>query len=485
MKTVRKTDSLCPKCLKKIPAVLIEKSEKILMRKKCPKHGEFEDVYYGDSALYKKYMAYFRTGKGVEYPQKKEKKGCPFDCGLCENHKSSTVLANLDVTNACNFNCPICFANASNSGYLYQPEMEEIEAMMDTLRQQKPPCAAIQFSGGEPTVRPDLPEIIRTAKEKGFKQIMIATNGKVIAEKPKYSEMLKSLGVSTIYLQFDGITPEPYIQARGFDALSIKKEAIRNLRRSGGPGIVLVPTLVKGVNDNQIGSMIRFAQENMDIVRGVNFQPVSFTGRISREQLKQQRITIPDMLGLIEEQLNGEITRNDFKTIPCLVPFMDFLKRTQGPSEYPELSTHPVCGVGTYVFKNDFKLVPITRIINVRELLSLVSEVQKIEKSEIATRILPHLPKLVKVSGLSDSTPLLDLLKDIVVTGSFQSAARFHRELLFIGSMHFMDPYNFDCERVERCCIHYVVPDGRVIPFCAYNTLHREKVEKDFSKSYQ
>jgi len=483
MEEIRKIDSLCPVCFKSITAKLVEDRGKVLIVKVCPEHGDFEDVYYGDVALYKKYMHHFYTGTGVEKPHTKSTGSCPRDCGLCENHKSSTVLANLDVTNDCNFRCPICFANAAVSGYLFEPTVEQISSMMDVLRNQNPPCSAIQFSGGEPTIRKDLPALVKLARQKGFKQVMVATNGMVLAHDKSYAKKLAAAGLSTIYLQFDGVTPEPYIKARGFNALPLKKQVIHNVRRAGRkPNIVLVPTLVRGVNDTQIGSIIRFAQENIDVVRGVNFQPVAFTGRISKEELKQQRITIPDMLEMLEEQLNGEIKKEDFYTTPCLVPFIDFLKRTRGECDYPELSTHPVCGVGTYVFKSGFKIIPITKLINVDELLKVMEAFEKGNRAEVAAKVLPRLHKLVRLSRLRVSRPVLDLLKDIILTGSFEAAAKFHRRLMFIGSMHFMDPYNFDCERVERCCIHYVTPDGRVIPFCSYNTLHRQDIEKKYGR---
>jgi hypothetical protein len=480
---VKNTKSLCPQCLKKIDARLVEKNGKILIQKECPEHGKFEDVYYGDAVLYQQFMKEFHTGEGVENPITESTGNCPFDCGLCDNHKTSTVLAVMDVTNDCNFRCPICFANAAQAGYKFEPGMEQIEKMLDVLREERPPCGAILFSGGEPTIREDLPEIVALAKIKGFKQLMIATNGKVLADDASKVQELREAGLSTIYLQFDGVTPEPYVVARGFNALPLKKQVIRNVRKfKDTPNIVLVPTVVKGVNDQQVGSIIRFAAENLDVVQGIDFQPVAFTGRISKEELKEKRITIPDTLELIEEQTGGQIKKEDFRTIPFIIPVLEFLKR-EDKNSFPELSTHPVCGVGTYVFKSGDKLIPLTKIINVNELVNTVEELENGDRKEIASKLVSRMHKIIKLDGLKDSKPLFELLKKAVTEGSFEAAAKFHRSgVLFIGSMHFMDPYNFDCERVERCCIHYVTPGGRIIPFCSYNNLHRQEVEKKFSK---
>ena len=220
--------------------------------------------------------------------------------------------------------------------------------------------------------------------------------------------------------------------------------------------------------------------KNNDVVAGVNFQPVSFAGRINKSELKKKRITIPDLLHDIEEQTYGQIKASDFVTIPAITPLIDFLKRTQ-KGIYPELSTHPACGAGTYVYVNGDQVIPITRLINVKRLLE-VSEHSK-GKMDALARLFINAPSIIYLDKIKESKSLLSLLKDIIVGGDFASAARFHKQnILFIGTMHFMDPYNFDVERVERCVIHYVTPDHKIIPFCSYNSLHRSKFEKKFSR---
>ena len=248
-------------------------------------------------------------GDGMENPRTEKKNGCPYDCGICPEHKSHTALAIIDVTNRCNLKCPVCFANASAAGYVYEPTAEQITGMLENLHNNKPVSAtALQFSGGEPTIRKELFDFIRKAKEIGFKHVEVNTNGVRIAADLEYAKQLKEAGVSTIYLQFDGLTSDVYKFIRGLDLLETKMKAIENLREAGYNSVVLVVTLVKGVNDQQLGDIIKFAAKNFDLVRCVNVQPVSPSAdRLPQQEREKMRITIPDFMRIVEEQTNGDI----------------------------------------------------------------------------------------------------------------------------------------------------------------------------------
>jgi len=237
---------LCPICLRVIDAKIFSENGKVYLEKICPEHGYFRDIYWSDYEMYKKAWKFKNDGSGLENPMTKRKKGCPYDCGLCNEHLTTTVLANIDITTRCNMHCPICFANVEAKGYIYEPTKEEIIKMMKILRNEKPaPAYAVQFSGGEPTIREDLPELIKLAKELGFPQVQIATNGIKIAESEKYAKKLKDAGLKRINVRFDGLKEETYIATRGFNALPLKFKAIENCRKAGLKSIVLVPTLVK------------------------------------------------------------------------------------------------------------------------------------------------------------------------------------------------------------------------------------------------
>ena len=257
MTTIRVTESICPECLNVLPATLFVKDDKVYMKKTCPDHGEFKDLVWGDYSEYKRTMSFYRVGARLENPRTRVKEGCPYDCGICPDHKSQTILSIIDVTNRCNLRCPICFAHAGAAGYLYEPTKEEIRGILENLMANKPVYPpAVQYSGGEPTVREDLPELVRMADEMGFMHVEINSNGIRMAQSPEYCRELKRAGTSTVYLQFDGVTPEPYIYARGFNLLPLKVRAIENLHKAGFNSIVLVPVLIKGVNDGQVGDLI-------------------------------------------------------------------------------------------------------------------------------------------------------------------------------------------------------------------------------------
>ena len=440
-------------------------------------------------------------GKGVNNPNTEEKNSCPYNCGLCSNHKTGTLLANIDLTNRCNQKCPICFANAAAAGYVYKPSFEQIKKMMIMLRNEKPvPCPAIQFSGGEPTIYPQVIEVIKLAKELGFAQIQIATNGLRASQDLEFCKRMKEAGLNTIYFQFDGIRKETYLKVRGFDALPVKMKALENFRKAGLKSIVLVPTVVRGINDDQIGDIMKVAKENSDIVRGVNFQPVSFSGRIDKKKLKKERITIPDVLKLLEGQTGKQILKSDFYPIPCVVPISHFVEVWKKEPQV-EFTVHPHCGAATYVFLENDKFVPITRFIDVEKLLNLIRESisdlkepgilkkitnsDKAVKAKILAKIINNIPEVVKINGYSKSADIAKMLVNIIKSGSVSALQEFHKDALFVGMMHFQDIYNIDLKRVERCGIHYATPDDRIIPFCSYNNIYREKIERKFSKDYK
>jgi hypothetical protein len=455
------------------------------MKKRCPRHGEFEDVYWADASLYKKFEKWGYEGNaGIQITD--EDKGCPFDCGLCPNHKSSTLLAIIDLTNRCNQRCPTCFANAAASGYLYEPTMAQLKEMLELLRREIPPCPAVQFAGGEPTIREGFVDTVSMARRLGFSHVQVATNGIALAKSAQFCRDLMKAGLHTVYLQFDGVKEEPYKILRGRPALNTKLQAIENCRKGGIKSIVLVPTLTKGVNDDQIGDMVRFASQNLDVVRGVNAQPISFAGRVTEKERKEGRITIPDFINLLEEQTGGEIPQESFYPVPFVLPISYFVEAWKRSPQI-EFTVHPHCGAATYVFVEKGKFIPITEFIDVEGLMEFIKqEAEEMEKSKIGKikammKLISASRKFVDKEKAPSSFDTVSHLTNILRNGTRESTAEFHRKALFIGVMHFQDAYNFDLERVKRCGIHYVTPDMRIIPFCSYNTIHRESVESVFS----
>ena len=486
------TESICPECRKIISATIFQSGEKVLMEKTCPEHGKFTDVYWSDAELYLKAENFAYDGVGVTNPLIRGAKVCPNECGLCDLHLSHTSLANVDLTNRCNLKCPICFANANAAGYVYEPSYEEIVAMLENLRNERPvPCPAVQFSGGEPTIHPRFIDVIKKAKELGFAQIQIATNGIKIAQEEGFIQKAAEAGLNTIYLQFDGLREDIYVSTRGKPLLEIKMKAIEKVRKlEKPPSIVLVPTIVRGVNDDQVGPILKFAIENADAIRGVNFQPVAFTGRISKEEIEKHRYTLTDLVHDVEKQ-TGYATKEDWYPVPTVVPISTLVSALV---DLPKVTftAHPHCGLATYLFVRDVNnVIPLTRFVDVEPLFAELYKLsEKAEKSKLkfpakvkAMNILrKYIHKEKAPKGL-DLIKFLKMMETVFGDSTKEGLAQFSWRMMFIGGMHFQDAYNYDIERVKRCVIHYAVPDGRIIPFCAYNggPTYREEVEKKFS----
>ncbi len=481
---LKKTRSLCPTCNAVLEAAVVEEDGKVWLERSCPEHGHFRDVYWSDAELWKKFERYESLGKGIENPHRHAPPdGCPHYCGICSNHKSSTLLANIDLTNRCNLNCDFCFANARACGYIYEPTFEQLVEMMKLLRAELPvPAPAVQFSGGEPTMREDLPQIIRTAKDLGFPQVQLATNGVKLAQDPSYLQELRDAGLSTLYLHFDGVSRETNSK------LAIDKKVIKNSEELL-VGVVLVPTIIKGRNDHEVGAIIQFAAEHIRAVRGVNFQPIAFTGAASEEDVQRERITIPELLGDIEEQTDGVIKKDDFYPVPCVVPFSDFVEAYTGKPQI-RFTAHQHCGAATYVFVNNDGLTPVNRMVDVESLLHALTETANklrkggtFNKYKALIEAIGDLNESFKKSEHGNSSEFWKLLGKALLFQNFEALREFHWNALFIGTMHFMDRYNYDLSRVQRCCIHYATPDGTLIPFCTYNSgpVYREIVWKKWS----
>jgi len=465
---------------------IYEEDGVVYLEKTCPKDGKFEDVYWGDAELFKwfydKWYNARVTGSGLENPHTKTIEGCPYDCGICPQHKTATILGIIDVTNRCNMACPVCFAYAGASKYVYEPSYEQIVDMIKLLRANSPwACNALQFSGGEPTMRNDLPDLIREAQKAGISHVEVNTNGIRIAEDVEYFRKLLNAGLSTLYLQFDGLRPEIYSKTRArTDLIPIKQKVIENAREIGLDSIVLVVTLAKGVNDKDLGSIIDYAIENHDVIRCINIQPVSMAGRAKKDEMRKMRITIPDTIKEIEVQTKGAVGKFDWRPVNWPVPVTKGMAIIKNKT-YPDFTMHPMCGAATFlIIDKDGSYKPIMHYVDVDKFAEVFWDIYY---SGVKGKKTIAKMKMLKLTPMAKSSFVRGLIKDVMTKGSYEALGNFMSRVVMIGIMHFQDVWNFDLDRVQRCAIHYVTPDGKIRSFCTYNSIHRANVEKQFAMS--
>lgn len=428
---VGRTKSVCPVCLRVLQADKVTGADgNIYMNKSCPEHGDFASLIWEDSLV--SYLRWSMESRVNEPPvdAKKRDKGCPYDCGLCTDHLRKGCCMLLELTNRCNLHCPVCFA-AAGEKKPHDLTMDEIERQYDFLMAHGGPFN-IQLSGGEPTVRDDLPAIIALGREKGFSFFQLNTNGIRLAEEAGYAEKLKAAGLNTVFLQFDGLDDGVYITLRGKALLDTKRQAIANCA-AAGLGIVLVPVIAQGVNEGEVGKILRFALENMPAVRGVHFQPVSYFGRCGLDR-PEKPITIPKMLRLIEEQTDGRMKYADFGG---------------GGAENPYCSFH-----ASYMRRADGSL----KLLQKKTGSGCCCTTSDDSRTFVANQWDGEGERFLLPDGEMTETSALD---------EFLEQAR--KSTFAVSGMIFQDAYNLDLDRLKRCYICEVDSEHGMVPFCAYN----------------
>jgi uncharacterized radical SAM superfamily Fe-S cluster-containing enzyme len=403
----------------------VKENGKVIMEKSCPDHGMFKTLLWNGPPDYESWARdhqpaeLYRAHTGNE-------RGCPFDCGICPDHKQNTCCVLLEVTSRCGLRCPVCFASSGGESGT-DPDLDEISTWFDLLMESGGPFN-IQLSGGEPTTRDDVPRIIRLGREKGFDFFQLNTNGLRLAKEPGYADELKTAGLDCVFLQFDGLDDDICIKLRGRPLLDEKLNAIDRCAEAG-LGVVLVPTVVPGVNDRAIGAILDFAVSRLPDVRGVHFQPISYFGRYPGAPLSDmERVTIPDMLRLIEAQTEGRMRASDFK---------------------PGGAESSYCS-----FSGSFLLAADGRLSVLGKKTCCCGSAKK-SREYVARRWRAAGRGAGPDSSFEDS---LDRIK---------------RYTLAVSAMFFQDAWNLDLDRLKYCYIHVLSPDRRLIPFCAYNLTDR------------
>ena len=440
----RSTESLCPVCLRKVRAALIAEDETVVLEGRCPDHGVWRTPVWRGSPTYESWCGDGHPGEGcgtgavaaAACGAAERAVGdfarCPGECGLCPEHAQSTCTAVLEVTRQCNLTCPVCFADAS-------PGITQADATLADLTRTlrdlfvKQGRVNLQLSGGEPTMRSDLPRVVAAARGAGFTFVQLNTNGLRLAAEPGYAEALKDAGLVSVFLQFDGLTDETYRALRGRPLVTEKLRALERCAEAG-LGVVLVPTLVPGINDREVGSLVRLAAQWAPVVRGVHLQPVSYFGRYIRGD--RPRLTLPEVLRALESQTGGEIQATDFGPSACEHVACSFRARywVRDGGRLELVRTEPSCCSSEPGDEAHRAIAATSRQWGGRR-----------ESGGKGTRY-PEAP--------SD-----DL-------GRFLEAAD---RMLSISGMLFQDAWNIDLARIRRCCVHAVVPERGLVPFCLWN----------------
>jgi len=426
------TESLCPHCLARIPAERRDEGDVVVLVKSCPEHGEFRTpIWRGKPEISGWSRPKQPVSIGEHLPEKE--RGCPFDCGICPDHRQQSCTVLIEVTGRCNLACPFCFANAGPLAG-QDPPLEAIAGQYRTAFEKSGAHNIVQLSGGEPTIRDDLPAIIGMGRDLGFPFIQLNSNGVRLAVDPAYARELKRAGLFSVFLQFDGTEDHIYRAIRGRSLFKEKLKAIEHCV-AAGLGVVLVPTIAAGINTGNVGAILKLAMELAPGVRGVHFQPASYFGRHPGPPEAGDRFTLPDLMGAIEEQTGGVMRMEHFRPPGC---------------------EHPLCSFhGNFLRLPDGGLQPLTAHTPASCCGSPEPEGRGTGKA------VSHVTRQWAAPTAGESIGKMDALDAFLEN---------HRTNTFaVSAMAFQDVWNLDLERVQECCIHVAAPDGRMIPFCLYN----------------
>jgi 7,8-dihydro-6-hydroxymethylpterin dimethyltransferase len=457
------TQSLCPRCRRVLDAEIVERDGKVVLDRTCPRHGRFEAVVYGDAERYLEIQRFDKPGAEPLERQTEAVKGCPHDCGICPEHVQHTCLGIIEVNSGCNLDCPICFAESGTGPqeHGFSLSLAQVEAMLDAFVRAEGEPEAVQLSGGEPSIHPEILEMLGAAKAREIPLVMLNTNGIRLARDASFAPALAELGVH-VYLQFDGFDEATQRAIRG---RPLTEEKLRALERCAeeGVSVSLAAAVERDVNEHEVGAILRFGVEH-PAVTGAFFQPVTHSGRFRPGSDPLRKLTNSDVIEAICAQLPKWFRGDDFVPVPCC---------------------SPTCRSATFaLYEADAggvrDLVPLPRLIDVEGYLDYVTN-----------RALPDpdvreaLEGLWSAKAAGGSAPVAERLECVACAPAIPAELR---EVAAHGFMvvvqDFQDPYTLDVNKLRKCCVSEITPDGRMIPFCAYNSVgYREQVRLQLSRN--
>jgi uncharacterized radical SAM superfamily Fe-S cluster-containing enzyme len=442
--------SLCPKCLKRVYGKIVFQDDKVYMLKTCQEDGRFKVLIATDVEYYKKCRNYMKRSEMPCSFGKKSKYGCPFDCGLCEDHEQHSCSAVIEITDRCNLKCSTCYASSGPKAGNHR-SVEEVEKMLDIMVKSEGEPDVIQISGGEPTIHPNFFEILDIAKKKPIKHILLNTNGVRIANEEGFAEKLaKYMPAFELYLQWDSMRPEVLKKLRGADLTKTRMKALTKLNELN-LSTTLVVVVEKGLNDDELGELVDFAMKQ-PCVRGITFQPTQFAGRNKEFNPETDRITPSDVRQRIIDQQNT-FTEKDLIPVPCnpdtltMAYGIKTLGKVHALTRYIDPGKLLEASKNTIVFERDEKLKA--------KLIELFSAGNSpTSSSKLFNSMLCCLPKMEAPKNLT------------------------YNNIFRVLIMHFQDAYDFDVRAIKKSCVHIVHKDGRIIPFETMNLFYRDNEDR-------
>lgn len=438
------TTSLCETCLKLVPAKILIEGDDVFYQKRCREHGVQKTLVSTDATYWKSCKDYLKPGDRPLAPQMTTEHGCPYDCGLCPDHEQHSCLAILEVNEACNLTCPVCFADSSVKRTGHR-DLATIERMMDTLVESEGEPDLLQISGGEPTIHPQFFEILDAAKRRPIRHLMINTNGIRIAREPAFAARLATyMPRFEVYLQFDSLKREALMELRGADLRSVRQQALEALEKHN-ISTTLVVTLKKGVNDGEIADIVRHALE-WRCVRGVTLQPIQDAGRNDGFDPKAHRVLLSDVRREVAKA--AVFGLDDMIPLPC---------------------NPDAISIG-YGLRNGRTVAAITSLIPRDVLVEAAPNTVTFENfPELRRRMFDLLSLSTAAADTSEKlAAVLCCLPEAAVP---QEVA--YENTFRVVIVQFLDRFNFDLGSVKRSCVHFVEPDGKIYPFDTFNTFYR------------
>jgi 7,8-dihydro-6-hydroxymethylpterin dimethyltransferase len=444
------TTSLCAECYALVPAKIIFDDGNVYYLKRCKTHGVQKALVSTDIAYYKLAQDYIKPGDRPHVFQTRTEEGCPYDCGLCPDHEQHSCLALIDVNEACNLTCPVCFADSSTAKTYHRP-LAEIEKMMDALVASEGEPDLLQLSGGEPTIHPQIMEIIAAAKKRPIRHVMLNTNGIRIAQEPAFvAELANFKPGFEVYLQFDSLRPSVLKNLRGADLTRIRKQALEALEKHN-ISTTLVVVVKRGQNDDELGEIINFAL-TYKCIRGITFQPIQDAGRNDGFDAWDNHFVLSDIRKAIIAA-GSPFTAGDIIPLPC----------------------NPESIAIGYALRNGDQIAPITSFFPKDILVEALPNAITFEKyPDLHKQILSFFSlSTAECNNPEKLDALLCCLPQVPVPEGMG-----YENIFRIAIVEFMDAHNFCISRVKRSCVHFVTPNGQIIPFETYNLFYRDEAAR-------